>query len=547
MKAGSAILLLLMFGILALPFLLRKEGESILNPDGRVVIITPHNEAIRYEFGQAFRRWYFERTGQTVIVDWRVIGGTSEIVRKIEGDYLNAFRNYWVEELGREWSMEVQNAFYNRRLQVGPDPGADTPGQAARRAFLTSGVSSGLDVFFGGGSYDFIRQANSGSLVSFGLLERRPDWFGDDTLPQSYAGEPFWDPEGRWFGAVLSTFGIIFNRDGLRRVGYEGIPSTWRDLADPRFIGEVALADPTKSGSITKAFEMIVQKEMQDLELELRAKGVPAEEAEARAVAEGWDRAMRLIVLIAANARYFTDSATKPPLDVSQGDCVVGMAIDFYGRQQAEFNMIRGGSDRFGYVAPEGATTVSVDPIALFRGAPNRENGEAFIEFVMSKEGQKLWNFRPGTPGGPRQYALRRSPARRELYEERFLEFRSDPEVNDYETADGFHYRAEWTGALFSALRYSIRVAMIDPHDELRRAWAAIIATREAGREADTEAALAVLQNIEKIGYDEARGRISGVLGSRDPIEEVRLSKELSAAFRAQYNHARRLAQGEGN
>ena len=184
--------------VLAVPFLLRKKEESILNPDGRVVVISPHNEAIRYEFGVGFREWFRERTGQDVVVDWRVIGGTSEIVRKIEGDYLSAFRNYWTTQEGREWSQEVQDAFYNRRLVPGEDPANDTLPLQARRLFLQSEVSCGLDVFFGGGSYDFIRQAAAGSLVSANVLEKRPDWFTDESLPQSHAGEPYWDPPGRW-------------------------------------------------------------------------------------------------------------------------------------------------------------------------------------------------------------------------------------------------------------------------------------------------------------------------------------------------------------
>ena len=40
--------------------------------------------------------------------------------------------------------------------------------------------------------------------------------------------------------------------------------------------------------------------------------------------------------MLAANARYFTDSSQKPPIDVAQGDCAAGICIDFYGRAQAE-------------------------------------------------------------------------------------------------------------------------------------------------------------------------------------------------------------------
>jgi iron(III) transport system substrate-binding protein len=61
----------------------------------------------------------------------------------------------------------------------------------------------------------------------------------------------------------------------------------------------------------------------------------------------------------------------------------------------------RGGSNRSVMSPPVGGTVSSVDPIGLLRGAPNREAALAFIDFCLSMEGQKLWNFRPGTPGGP--------------------------------------------------------------------------------------------------------------------------------------------------
>ena len=50
---------------------------------------------------------------------------------------------------------------------------------------------------------------------------------------------------------------------------------------------------------------------------------------------------------------------------ISSGDAAAGMAIDFYGRSQAEAV----GSQLMGYVEPKGATVISPDPIALVRGA----------------------------------------------------------------------------------------------------------------------------------------------------------------------------------
>src|SRR6185503_13252535 len=155
---------------------------------------------------------------------------------------------------------------------------------------------------------------------------------------------------------------------------------------------------PTKSGSVAKAFENIIQQQMQQ-RLHALQTAEPAGDAktiEDRAVREGWIEGMRLVQRIGANARYFTDTSQKPPIDVAAGNCAAGLCIDFYGRQQQEATRRRDRSARIGYVSPAGGSVASVDPIALLRGAPNRAIAVAFIEYVLSPEGQKLANFKVG-------------------------------------------------------------------------------------------------------------------------------------------------------
>lgn len=537
--------------VLGLPFVLRKERPAVIDTQDTVVVITPHTESIRQEFARAFVDWYREQTGRSVYVDYRVIGGTSEIARFLDSEYSNSFRNHWVQELGREWTTDVQAAFQNRRMELPEDPADDTtPALQARRAFLASEVSSGIDLFFGGGTYDYSVAADKGHLVASGLLERFPEWFQPTAtpgqipaaIPQEFAGEVYYDKEGRWFGAVLSAYGIIYNRDVVRRLGLEKDPRQWADLADPRYFGQIAVCDPTKSGSMTQAFEMIIQQQMQQrLKQLLAAGGMDLQEAEQQAVVEGWASGMRLIQLISANARYFTDTSQKPNIDVATGDCAAGMSIDFYGRFQQENVVERGGEDRFGFYTPVGGSTISADPIGLLRGARNREVAEKFIEFVMSLEGQKLWNFEIGVPGGPEIFALRRPPMRPELYTEEWNDLRSDSDYIPYVAAEDFTYRRDWTGHLFSQIRVIIKIAFIDVRSELVDAWGAIIRARAEGRIASAEAAEAVLSDLSRISHAEASTTIAKVL--RAPrIEEVRLARELSSHFRDQYRAARDIA-----
>lgn len=532
------VIILALIAVVALPFALRPRQSALGKADETLVLITPHNEALRYEYTQGFRKWYQARTGRTIALDWRVIGGTSEINRYLESEFVASFQNHWTKKLGREWSNDVLAAFGDPRIVPDGTPQDDTPGETARREFLNSEVSCGIDLFFGGGSFDFIRHAEAGRLVDSGIMRLRPEWFRDEVIPQSFTGEPYWDPRGLWIGDVLSSYGMVYNLDSLARLGIADPPRAWKDLADPRLFGEVALCDPTKSSSIAKAFENVIQQQIQQRLDRLRVEtGRPRAEIEAKAVAEGWLAGLQLIQRIGANARYFTDTSQKPPIDVLHGNSAVGMCIDFYGRVQDETAGQRSGRKRLGYFSPPDGTVLSPDPIAMLRGAPNPTAALAFIEYALSLEGQKLWNFRPGTPGGPERYALRRLPIRRDFYVEEFKPHRSDPDDAPYEVANPLVYHPGWTGGVFREMAFVIRVMCLDTHPELVAAWREII---NAGQPAE---AMAAFTDLDAVSYGEVGGRIKKALNSKNRIEEITLAKELANHFRRQYLRAADLAR----
>lgn len=520
---------LAMAAVIAIPFALKPSSNLLASADDTLVIISPHNEAIRYEFTVAFSRYYQAKTGRSVKIDWRLTGGTSEIARYLKGEFYSAFQREWTQA-GRKWTSDVAGAFDSPKIQPAEAPSFDTPAKAARRAFLNSTGGIGIDLFFGGGAYDFEQQAAAGRLVPSDVIQSHPDWFTEGTIPAIVSGEPFYDPEARWIGVVLSSFGICYNSDTLRRLGVQELPASWDDLTNPQLFRQVALADPTKSGSAAKAYEMVIQQQMQELVGESGSDD-PA------ILSVGWKRGLGIIQAASANSRYFTDAGSKVPVDVSLGDAAAGMCIDFFGRFQSESVRIGTAPSRLQYFTPVGGSSVGVDPIGLLRGAPNRAVAEEFIAFVLSLDGQKLWNFRVGTPGGPERYALRRLPVRKELYAPEFTGFRSDPDVRPYDEATHFTYHPAWTGPLFKTMNFIIRVMALDSHDEMVSAWRALIAARFP-REA-----LRTFADMSAVDYETARSVIRPALGSQNRIDEVRLAKDLGEKFRSQYREAERLAK----
>lgn len=493
---SKSLVALALFACVATPILLSKKEEggnvTVENADRRITIITPHNETIRREFGEAFQEWWKEKHGETVYVNWLTPGGTSEIRKILNGKYAAA-------------------------KKVGED-----------------GV--GIDVFFGGGDYDFKKQAGKGHLAKLEVFEKHPDWFKPDVIPSSFTGESYYDKDQRWVGVCLSRFGICYNVDALKRRGLEP-PKQWTDLGDPRYFGGIALADPSKSGSVARAFEMLIQQQMHEAKASTKRKpGETQEQLELRARSDGWDKGINLIQRISANARYFTDSSTKIPHDVAQGNAVAGMCIDFYGRTYEEMLKQDDGTSRMHWISPKSGTSMSVDPVAVMRGAPDPELAQGFVEFLLTLRGQKLWNAKPGTPGGTKYRALRRMPVRRDIYTEENIQHFADP-INPYDDTGGFVYKSELTGKGFKAIQFIIRVMCLDSHNEIKDSWQKLSA---AGM---PERATKIFSDTTQVSYQNSMGYIRKQISEGTKVKTASMGVQLGNYFRKNYKLAGKLAE----
>ncbi len=201
------------FVILTLPFLYqpaapaKKPGApgKVSGPTRKLVIISPHWEGIRREFGRAFSTWTEKNLGYQTDVEWLDVGGTSDAVRYVRSEFKRA----------------------------------------------PEGIN--VDLFFGGGLDPYLEFKKDGLLrpcrISPEVLNR---------IPRTFSGIELYDRDYQWFGACLAGFGIIHNKKVLELLKLPE-PREWADLASPRYFSWVGSGDPRSSGSVHTAYEIILQ------------------------------------------------------------------------------------------------------------------------------------------------------------------------------------------------------------------------------------------------------------------------------------------------
>lgn len=301
----------------------------------KLVVVTPHNETIRSLFESAFSDWHFKDHKSYVQIEWIPMGTPQCVAYVLE---------------------------------------------AARSDAAHAGRSM-PDLMFGGGVADHaaISEQQLARPVDLGALEAQ--------LPAAIGGIATRDPQNRWHSSALSGFGILVNRKACRERGIEE-PAAWKDLADPRFFGWIALADPERSGSHRQCLTIMLQK-------------------------YGWEEGWGLIIRTAANARALTGSSEDALAGVASGLCLAGFSVNFNALRSVEEH----GADRLAYVNPEDASAITPDVLSVLAYGPNPEVAERFVRFCVSDDGQRTWAVKAEHRGGYND-SLYRYPINPRFYRE---------------------------------------------------------------------------------------------------------------------------------
>jgi iron(III) transport system substrate-binding protein len=249
------------------------------------------------------------------------------------------------------------------------------------------------DVFWGGEGTLFDRLAEKDLLEQVKISKKM--W---DEIPATIGkpiGLPLKDPKKFWVGTTLEPYGLIYQAKLLQRLGVK--IKDWDDLLNPKLKGQIAQCTPDRSSSSHASYEVILAM-------------------------HGWEKGWEWLKKLAANTGIFAARSRDVPSVVAKGEFAVGFAVPSY----MAFAEVLGGYDVM-FVYPKNAY-VTPEPMAVLKGAPHPKAAHAFIEFLLTEEGQKIFMERglypitpkykvSGAPGSSAEKAVQFTGGMRSFFE----------------------------------------------------------------------------------------------------------------------------------
>lgn len=168
---------------------------------------------------------------------------------------------------------------------------------------------------------------------------------------------PVNDPENFYTGFAASGYGIMYNTRYLRANSLPA-PKQWDDLKKPVYAGHVGISAPSRSGTTHLTVETLLQ-------------------------GEGWEKGWASLLEIGGNFAQVSDRSFGVPDAVNSGQYGIGIVIDFFGLSA------KASGFPVEFVYPTVTTLVPAN-IGIIANAKNPNAAKAFVEFLLSDEGQQL-------------------------------------------------------------------------------------------------------------------------------------------------------------
>lgn len=202
------------------------------------------------------------------------------------------------------------------------------------------------DLWFGGGLDAFMAAKDDGLLENYQSEMT-------DKLPEEYK-----DKDGFYFSKGLTVVGFLLNDSILEEKGLEA-PKSWKDLADPKYKGEIIMSNPAISGTNYAALKGLLD--------------LYGEE-------EGWD----LFSKINDNIDFYSKRGKDPQEKTAQGEFAIGIIpVDKMAFDTAKDNNLT-------VVYPEDGIAWVPEGVAIFKDSENADVAKAFVDFMLGEKAQGM-------------------------------------------------------------------------------------------------------------------------------------------------------------
>jgi iron(III) transport system substrate-binding protein len=162
----------------------------------------------------------------------------------------------------------------------------------------------------------------------------------------------FYDKDSGWVALRATGITLMHNTNNVKK---SDLPKTWKELADPKWKGRVAISDPNRAGSSFSHLYAMWKLYGPDY-----LKAFAAND-----------------VMVAGDG-----SATGQAVASGERDLAPVSEYDAF-----EFKQEGRPVD---VVCPEDGTILAPAPLALAKGGKNSDNAKALAEYMLSREGQQL-------------------------------------------------------------------------------------------------------------------------------------------------------------
>lgn len=218
-------------------------------------------------------------------------------------------------------------------------------GEAITRIKAT-GDEPESDVLMGGPSENYIAAKDDGLLEPYAV----------EVIPDEYK-----DPDNYWTGIYVGALGFCSNKAVLDELGLE-IPTSWNDLLDPRYKGQIGISHPATAGT-------------------------------------GYNILWANYVLNGKDDQALLDFWKKFDANISQYTAKGGASGPMAGRGELATALIfahdcpkwiNEGMTDLVLSSPKEGVGFEVGGIALLKNAPDPAAGKAFIDFIATAEAQEI-------------------------------------------------------------------------------------------------------------------------------------------------------------